>query len=274
MFKSITLPFLLSALLLFISCEKIPTEVLDIQTEDYVVKKITAPDIVTYSDAGAQLVTSISIKNKQNIKNIWFDISSADGSTEITTLNKMLNDGKKSVSGDVNANDNIFTGKVTLDDNLLSGKFEISYYVEDNFRIKPENIKKVGTKIFAYQSKAENVAPVISNLNMIDNVNREDKFAFSIVVSDSNGLNDIDLVYYILKDPSGKIIKNSQGISEFPLYDDGAFNHSDDIAGDGIYTTNLSFPNSVSTGDWEFKFIAKDKGGLLSNEIVHKLNVK
>ncbi len=274
MLKSISLLFTITIILVFVSCEKIPTEVIDIQTEDYVIKKITAPDFVTYSNTGTQLITSVTIKNKQTVKKIWFDISSADGSTEITTLNTMLNDGNTEVSGDVNANDNIYTGKVILDKNLLSGKFEISYYVEDNFRIKPANIKKVGTKIFTYQSKAENIAPEISNLNMIDNVNREDKFAFSVVVSDSNGLNDIALVYYILKDPSGKIVKNSQGISEFPLYDDGALNHSDDVAGDGIYTTNLSFPNSVSTGEWEFKFVAKDKGGLLSNEIVHKLNVK
>jgi len=244
-------------LILLISCEEIPTEIIDIQTEDYVVTKITAPDVVTFSDA---------VVNK-----IWFDISSLDGSTELTTLNTMVDDGN---NGDTKKNDNIFTGKVKLDENLLSGKFEITYYIEDIIRIKPNNIKKVGSRIFTYQSKAENVAPNISKLNILDIITRGDKFSFSVVVSDSNGLNDIALVYYVLKDPSGKVIKNSQGISEFPLYDDGALNHSDDVAGDGIFTTNLTFPTSAAIGDWEFTFVAKDKGGLFSNTITHKVNVK
>ncbi len=256
---------------ILISCEEIPPGVVDIQTKDYVVTKISAPSVVTYTNEGAELLTTISIKNKDVVSRIWFDISGLDGATDITTLNIMNDDGK---NGDAKKDDNTFTGKVTLDKTLLSGKFEITYYIEDLVRIKPNNIKKVGSRIFTYKSKAENFPPKISNLNILDNINREDKFAFSVVVSDSNGLNDIALVYYTLKDPSGKTIKNSQGISQFPLYDDGALNHSDDIAGDGVYTTNLTFPSSVATGDWEFTFIAKDKGGLFSNKIIHKVNVK
>ena len=262
---------ILLLLALIVSCEEIPTEVVDIQTKDYIVKEITAPSDVIYSDAGAELITTISLKNKDVIKKVWFDITGLDGVTEITSLNLMNDNG---TNGDAKKDDNIFTGKVKLDNNLLSGKFEILYYVEDIIRLEPNNIKKVGRKIFTYQSKMENVPPQISNLNILDNINREDRFAFSVVVSDSNGLNDIEKVYYALKDPSGKTIKNSQGISEFPLYDDGAFNHSDDIAGDGVFTTNLTFPSSVATGDWEFTFVAKDKGGLFSNKIVHKVNVK
>jgi len=69
---------------LIVSCEEIPTEVVDIQTKDYIVKEITAPSDVIYSDAGAELITTISLKNKDVIKKVWFNITGLDGATEIT----------------------------------------------------------------------------------------------------------------------------------------------------------------------------------------------
>lgn len=249
---------------MFISCEEIPTETVDLQTVDYIIQKIVAPDVVTFSSTGTEIVTSLTIQNKETVNKVWFNISSDDGVSTITTGNSMPED----VEGD-------FTGKFLLDESLLSGKYEILYFVEDKIRIAPENIKKVGTKNFSYISKAENFKPEIDNLTMTNTVDRGVKFSFSVVVSDSNGLSDIDIVYYLLTDPSGNLISNSEGISEFPLYDDGDFSlHSDNNTGDGIFSTNLTFPSSVSTGDWEFKFVAKDKAGLQSNSIIQNVNVK
>lgn len=264
MLKKSFILFFSGILFLFISCEEIPTETVDLQTVDYVIQKIVAPDVVTFSSTGTEIVTSLTIQNKETVNKVWFNISSDDGVSTLTTGNSMIESG-----------DAIFSGKYLLNESLLGGMYEISYYVEDKIRIAPNNVSKVGTKSFTYISKADNYPPKISNLNMITSIDKGVKFSFSVVVSDSNGLSDIDIVYYLLTDPSGSLISNSEGISKFPLYDDGNFSvHSDNNAGDGIFSTNLTFPSSVSTGNWEFKFIAKDKSDSQSNTIIQNVNVK
>jgi hypothetical protein len=108
---------------------------------------------------------------------------------------------------------------------------------------------------------------------MADTVNINQQFTFSVVVSDSNGLSDIVQVYYELFRPDSSQVSNSQGISKFPLADDGE--HGNDlIAGDGIYTMFLTIPLGQTLGVWRFEFEAKDRSNKLSNKLIHTLVVK
>ena len=70
------------------------------------------------------------------------------------------------------------------------------------------------------------------------------------------------------------LISNSENISKFPMFDDGDTNiNGDETAEDGTYTVVLRFPESVETGDWEFRFNAVDKAGQVSNTIINSLKV-
>ena len=75
-------------------------------------------------------------------------------------------------------------------------------------------------------------------------------------------------------DPSGNLVRNSENISKFPMFDDGDINiNGDENAEDGTYTVVLRFPETVAMGDWEFRFNAVDRAGQVSNTITNVLKV-
>ncbi|MCW8848675.1 MAG: hypothetical protein OQJ81_01750 [Melioribacteraceae bacterium] len=244
-------------------CEEIPNETIEPKSADYLLAEINAPDIIVFTEIDNSISTSIVINQSETIEAVWFDISTINGLESISSSNFM------------SSNDNItFTGKAKLDANLLSGKYEISYYIQDNVSSSDNNVKKVGTKQFQYLSEAQNFPPSVSNLMMPAEINKNVRFSFNIKVSDPNGLNDIQSVYYEVKDPDGNKISNSQGISKFPLFDDGNTTENSDVtANDGIYSVYLIFPSTSKSGNWVFNFNAVDKSDSISNTIIHTLKV-
>ena len=91
-------------------------------------------------------------------------------------------------------------------------------------------------------------------------------FIFSIVVTDSNGLSDIDSVYADFHNPANP--KPWRVL----MYDDGESDHGDVVAGDGIYSFLNTFKNA--SGNRKFIFTAKDRAGFSSNAIEHNVEVK
>ena len=82
------------------------------------------------------------------------------------------------------------------------------------------------------------------------------------------------LVYYEMYKPDGTQQVNSQGLSQFPLYDNGDTSGTGDLtAGDGRYSFKLTFPVEIEIGTWEFRFYAEDRSGALSNVISHNIEV-
>jgi hypothetical protein len=253
-------------MIFIIGCEQIPSDTIEIKMADYVVENITAPSEFVYSNTNKVLSVSVLINNSESIKNVWFNLETENGSEIISSYNYMTSPDK--------SGSKTFAGETTISEDLLSGNYIINIYIEDNVNPSGENTKKIGSKKLSYLSEAENFAPVISNLNIPSKVKLNVSFVFSFKVEDQNGSSDISSVYYKLYDPEGKLKSNSQGISEFPLYDDGnTLIHSDEVAGDGIYTTNLAFPLTAVTGKWEFKFNAVDNSGAISNTISYKIQV-
>ena len=106
-------------------------------------------------------------------------------------------------------------------------------------------------------------------------INKNVRFSFSLAVSDPNGLSDIKSVYYEVKDPSGNKISNSQGISKFPLFDDGKTSDNSDITGnDGIFSVILNY--SLLAHNPEIGYLILMlliNPDLLSNTIIHTLKV-
>ncbi len=119
-----------------------------------------------------------------------------------------------------------------------------------------------------------NEKPIVSDLSMPDSVAIGETFIFSIKASDPDGSGDIAGVYYNVYTPDGNLVTNSQGISDFPLSDNGDTDISgDEVANDQIYTMKLAFPSGSQTGTWQFKFFAIDRAREQSNVITHNLTV-
>jgi len=154
--------------------------------------------------------------------------------------------------------------------NFPNGNYKINYYI---LNISDEE-QLVASHNFEYDNGQVNYSPEISNLNIPGSINRSQEFTFTIVASDPNGMSDIYRVFYELYDPSGAILVNSQGISQFAMYDNGDTEGTGDvIADDGTYSFKLTFPNSVATGTWEFKFQAEDFSGEFSEILNHFIEV-
>jgi len=79
-------------------------------------------------------------------------------------------------------------------------------------------------------------------------------------VADSNGLNDIDQVYFITTKPD-----NTSSGTPFFMYDDGGavirdgVTSGDIVAGDGIYSLTIQVPETADRGAWLFTFFVIDK---------------
>ena len=82
---------------------------------------------------------------------------------------------------------------------------------------------------------------------------------------DSNGVNDIKEVYYIVYKPDG-----STSGAKLLLFDDGNIeDHGDLVAGDGIYSRLIQINETNDKGTYRFEFQAEDRSGDLSNIINH-----
>ncbi len=183
----------------------------------------------------------------------------------------MTDDGK---NGDAKAGDGIFTSEFFMSKINPNGVYQIEYFASDNINLPPNNFAKVGSALFTYDNNQINYPPVILNLVLPSTITRGNDFSFSLKVYDPNGASDIQTVSYHLYRPDSTLVVNSQGISDFPLYDDGnSSNHGDQTAGDGIYSAMLNFPVNQPTGIWRFEFQAKDRGGKLSNVITQNVTV-
>ena len=261
--------FIFFSLLVLSGCDDIPTDKIDKQSVDYVVENISVPDLFVFSEENKSLTAQVTIGNSRTVKAISFEITSVDGYNIINYGNEMIPN---------NGNDTkIYTGSALLAKGMLTSDYMISFFVEDNINPNGANLKKVGYKTFKFQSEAENFAPVISNLIMPVEVQRETSFIFSINVNDPNGKNDLAEVYFELLRPDSSIVYSdvNQQNKKFPLFDNGDFtNAGDQIAGDGIYSLRNSFGGTSQTGNWYFQFNAVDKSGLISNTISYSLKVK
>ena len=263
-----------------ISCDKIPDGIVESQNVDYLIIAITAPSSVTYIPTDSTVIASIQLSKVNSVNAVWYKVSTFEGTLIVKNKVMMFDDGNSNLNGDQLKNDGIYSGKFVMSKLNPNGKYQIEFFVEDNVRTSPDNVQKVGTQIFSYNNNQQNFAPVISNLSIPSSVNREVNFVFSLTASDPNSYSDIQSVYYEFYRPNGTLVSNSQGISKFPLFDDGNVandgsiaNDGDLHAGDGIFTNQLLFPTNQPTGVWRFEFHAIDRVGKLSNVIIHNLTL-
>lgn len=246
--------------IIVIGCDGISDSIIDPSTADILVTNISAPTELEFSSPDIEVNTSITFSSSETIEKVWFRLTSQDGSTVITSFTEM------------EKNQNVYSGSFKMTEQDPNGIYTIEYFIQTNIQEE----KKMASHNFSFENMQNNVPPVISNLNMPDQIDRDIVFKFSVDVEDENGYEDVKDVFYQLFRPNGEQVSNSQGISEFPLFDDGNTEvNGDEVAFDGIYTVLLVFPSSAAeTGTWKFEFNARDRNDELSNTITHNLVVQ
>lgn len=264
-FKIVIITFFV---LIFYSCDNIPTEVIDSnEFNNFRITQVSAPALFEFTEEDSTLLTTITIENSNNLINVWFDINTFPSENKIAEKVIMYDDGE-SDSGDRTAGDNIYSGKVDFLSSYSSGNYEINYYVETN----SGNILKTANHKFFYDNGEENAAPVISDLVMPDTIVVSDTTVFLITIKaeDENGSDDIESVYFITYRPDG-----STSNTKTQLYDSGDTDtHGDAIKNDNIYSRIVLITNSAAKGSWKFEFVAKDKRKKSSNIISKFINIK
>ncbi|MHB2153205.1 hypothetical protein ACX8XN_02260 [Calditrichota bacterium GD2] len=104
------------------------------------------------------------------------------------------------------------------------------------------------------------------------------KALVTAAVADSNGLDDVDSVYFYSKKPDGSLANNGLPLV---MVDNGKpFNINnpweeagDETAGDGIYSLTILIDNSAQTGRYYFTFYMRDKAGNLSDSVTDSIEV-
>ncbi|MGB5289475.1 MAG: choice-of-anchor X domain-containing protein [Ignavibacteriaceae bacterium] len=254
--------YLLLILLLIWGCEQTFDNVIDTTTENYQLSSVIGiKDTIDLKEPGDSLLSLRLIFTPQSeINKVYFDIYASDN----TRLNSAPVEMQEVL-------DKIYEEQFILERENPIGIYNVRFSV---IGLDGKN-KQVAVGSFYFNNGQDNVPPVVSNLVMPDTVLAGETIIFTVEVSDSNGLNDVKFVFYEAYNPDGIRVENSEGIFEFPMFDDGnTFENGDVTAGDGIYTVILTFPVTAQIGTWRFEFQARDRSNTISNKIIHNIVVQ
>jgi hypothetical protein len=255
----------LSFISLFLfGCQQDYDEVINPSVTAITILEINQQDSIDYGLGDSIIYLQIKAAPVNEIGSVSSTIKDPFGNTLIS-LN-LLDNGNIEIADSI-AGDSTYSNKFIFNSEYPSGQYSLVYYI---------NNKQAAIQFMMFENGKEKFPPVISNLVMQDSVAFSDTFDFTVLAIDSNGTEDISLVYYELFRPDGSQVVNSQGISKFPMYDNGDGEIGDVTAGDNIYSYRLSFPPnipSIPPGTWRFEFSAVDRTNRLSNKIIHYLEV-
>lgn len=256
--------------LLFISCEKDFTDVVDYSVDPYQVTAISPSGNILFNVQDSLITIRLDFTSSSKVGQVSCDIFSS-ANVRLNQQRILLHDNGLPEFGDNIANDNKFANKFPLSSQYPIGTYYIRYYIMDQLA----GDKLIAQSSFIYDNGQSNVAPVLLNLSIPDQVNLGETFIFSVEVVDENGLNDVQIVFFELFRPDGSQVEVSPGNTIFLMHDDGNFDvFGDEVAGDGIYSFKNSFGVDATVGAWRFEFQAEDRGGLLSNKIIHTIAVQ
>lgn len=256
---------------LFWGCEKTYDSVINPRQSNSVrVTRISSIDSVNYLTSDSVLTFSISFSSSDQIQSVFFNVVSPTGLPVNSGTINLFDDGNLSGHGDSTGADNTFSNKFTMSNSYISGVYIVNYYVTDIYKAT----NYVSAQNFVFDNGKNKFPPVLSNLDLPDTVNTGQTFAFSVLAVDSNGYDDIEMVYYELFRPDGSQVTNSQGVFQFPLFDDGQTATDGDVtANDSTFTVILNFPSGQPSGSWRFEFQAIDRANLLSNKIIQNVEL-
>jgi hypothetical protein len=175
------------------------------------------------------------------------------------------------ISPDQTANDSIYSGNVVFSiQRANAGRYRVQFIATTSEGMISNILEK------PLKLSRRNSIPRLSDLNAPDTLQRPTTgsllFSMSIAAADSDGLQDVQEV----------VFQNLNSISQqrLPLLDDGGVRQPNGItsgdvaAGDGIYSTIVQLPDTVSPRTFLFKFQARDLFGDTSAAILHNFTVR
>jgi hypothetical protein len=251
-------------------CGNKNNQVIDSGVSDYQVTHISSFYDFLYVPGDSSIVASITFNSSDGIKSVFFNIIAPDGELLNSSGVSLFDDGDMAHHGDAAKGDNTFSNKYPFSQSFFNGKYSIQYYIINNI----DKAVLVAVHNFVYNNNITDIAPVVFNLVAPDTVTISSDTVhinLSIQVADSNGLNDIEYVYFNSFLPNG----NPSSQNPFLMYDDANSIHGDAVAGDGIYSQIISLPPAgVTKGTYRWEFQARDRGKKTSNIIIHNIVVK
>ncbi len=241
--------------LLFWGCDKTFENVIDVTTENYQVTSVAGikDTIDLKNPADSLLNLRIIFTPESEVNSVYFDVIDPDDLPLNSSPVEMMN-----------TNAVIFENQFILKPEYPNGKYGVQFSVTG---FNGES-KVVAISRFQFNNGQDNLPPVIANTVIEpDTVVVTDTTVIftSVEAMDSNGVNDLKEVYYIVYRPDG-----STSGAKLLLFDDGNIEENGDlVAGDGIYSRLIQINETNDKGTYRFEFQAEDRSGELSNIINH-----
>ncbi|NUN09350.1 MAG: hypothetical protein HUU54_09265 [Ignavibacteriaceae bacterium] len=254
---------ILVAMILFQGCDKEYDGVIQPQTTGYTITDLTGTSTFTRTETDSVLTLFIKVSNPAVINGISVDMRDPDDK-RVTGFPVPLLDNGKSDNGDLTAGDGVYSNNIIMSRNYLNG----TYYLEYSIAVRGAGSKPAASQTIIFNNGQNNIAPVLSNLTAPDTLTVSDTtlIFMTIEASDSNGLNDIERVYFKSFRPDG----TTSGAT-FSLVDNGR--DGDATANDGIYSVIISVNPSNQKGTYTFEFEAIDRGKKKSNIVTHRITL-
>lgn len=267
---AVFLAFIVS--IFFSSCEKKDDSVIDPNYKSPILSNLyKSKDTVFTTSSAPVLNFSASVLVNPNeggdIKSVICKVLSPDNSV-LATYN-MVDNG---VLPDSTSGDNRYscTVNVTNISCLLVGQYTIQLLAENTAGLFSSQINSSFNVVLT-----NNVAPVVSQLYAPDSiaipVSGFNIRTLSVLALDSNGQCDVRRVFFNSYRPDSSIT----GGSPFEMFDDGDISaHGDSVAGDGRYSLIIRIESTQTTIGWyTFKYQAEDNSGLLSSQLIGRINI-
>jgi len=209
-----------------------------------VIHKIVAPDSISHSSENS--IFSIIVSDSNGIDDIsraYFESKNLTGG--FTQYEQQLfNDGDYEKNGDLIAEDSIFSIRISKDFLVAKkGLYNLNFYVEDENedQNKNEAVHLIVIENFESHFLSFNLPDSILIPPGSGNFNRE---LMTVEVSDTEGLADIDSVYFYSLKPDSALANNGRPLlmvdnglpynPNNPLIETG-----DEVDGDGIFSLSL-----------------------------------
>jgi hypothetical protein len=177
----------------------------------------------------------------------------------ISILNEpylLANDGEFETNGDAFANDTIFSLKI--DSSFAAGRagrYTLRFTAVDEFEDE--------SNVITHDIFLENSAGRIISIDMPLVVTRPSNIPIRVLVTEPQGLDDVQRVFFELKDSAGNYIESFPGVRyQQDLYDDGDFDeHGDEQIDDAIFSIILRVDETNIAETYTLEFYLIDKVG-------------
>ena len=200
--------------LIIFGCEQTFDSLIDSIQNNYQVESVRPIDSISYHPDDSLITIRINFTSSSEVNNVFCDIIASDETKLNSSPFQLLDNGDLSI-GDDTKGDNKFANKFPFSESDPNGIYNINYFV----RNPDQSTQLVAKGSFKYSNGQDNIPPFIKN-DVIDPdslvVTDTTVIFTSVEAIDSNGQNDIELVFFIVYKPDG-----TTNNIKLELFDDG-----------------------------------------------------